>query len=157
LSILEQELRRELVRFGTWVSRSGQTPGTTGNLLVRLDDERRLATPTGMSKALMKQTDMVITDLRGRLISGSRNVTSEIGMHVAIYVRRSDVQAVIHSHPPIATAFAGSGRAIDEVLCQEPIMTLGTVPLAQYATTGTDEVGASLGPHIATRDAIMAQ
>jgi L-fuculose-phosphate aldolase len=155
LSILEQELRRDIVRFGRWISRLGHTPGTAGNLSVRLDQERLLATPTGMSKALMKPCDIVITDLRGKLLSGPRNVTSEIGMHVAIYDQRPNVQAVIHSHPPIATAFACAGRALDEVLCQESIMTLGVVPLARYATTGTDEVGASLSPHIATHDAIL--
>ena len=151
----EVKLRRELVRFSKWISRLGFAPGTSGNLSVRLDHERLLATPTGVSKALMRTTDVVIVDLQGRLLSGTRKVTSEIGMHLAIYAQRQDVNAVIHSHPPIATAFACSGRALEEVLCQEAIMTVGTVPLARYATTGTDDVASSLWPYIPEHDAIL--
>ena len=79
---------------------------------------------------------MVIVDLRGRLLAGTRKVTSELSMHLAVYEQREDIKAVIHSHPPIATAFACAGRGLDEMLCQEAVMTLGVVPLARYATTG---------------------
>jgi L-fuculose-phosphate aldolase len=153
----EEELRKELVRFSKWVSRLGFAPGTSGNLSVRLDQDRLLITPTGVSKALVRRADMVIVDLQGRLLSGTRSVTSEVGMHLAIYEKRADVQAVVHSHPPIATAFACSGRALDEMLCQEAAMTVGSIPLAAYATTGTDEVAASLRPYIAEHDAILLE
>ncbi len=151
----EEQLRRELMRFSRMLSRLGFTPGTSGNLSVRLGSESLLVTPTGMSKGLVKATDMVIVDLQGRLLAGTRNVTSEIGMHLAVYEGRSDVAAVVHAHPATATAFACSGRALDEMLCQEAVMTLGSVPLAQYATTGTQEVAASLSPYLATNDAIL--
>jgi L-fuculose-phosphate aldolase len=156
-SSFEGELRKDLVRFSRWLSRLGFAPGTSGNLSVRLDQDRLLITPTGVSKALVRRADMVITDLQGRLLCGTRNVTSEVGMHLAIYAKRPDVQAVIHSHPPIATAFACSGRALDEVLCQEAVMTVGLIPLAPYATTGTDEVAASLRAYISDHDAILLE
>lgn len=151
----EGELRRELVRFSKWLSRLGFTPGTSGNLSVRLDSERLLVTPTGVSKYLLKADDMVIVDLDGRLLAGTRNVTSEISMHLAVYKHRQEVHAVTHSHPPIATAFACSGRALDQMLCQEAVMTIGAVPLASYATTGTDEVAASLVPLLSGHEAIL--
>jgi L-fuculose-phosphate aldolase len=151
----EKQLRRDLVRFSKWLSRLGFTPGTSGNLSVRLDEHRLLVTPTGMSKYLLTAADMVIVDLHGRLLDGTRKVTSEISMHLAVYQNREEVRAVIHSHPPIATAFACAGRALDEMLCQEAVMTLGVVPLAEYATTGTDEVAASLAPFIPEHDAIL--
>jgi L-fuculose-phosphate aldolase len=151
----ENDLRRDLVRFSKWLYRLGFTPGTSGNLSVRLDRHRLLVTPTGVSKALLKAADMVIVDLNGTLLAGTRNVTSEISMHLAVYHRREEVEAVVHSHPPIATAFACSGRALNEILCQEAVMTLGAVPLAQYATTGTDEVAASLAPLIPGHEAIL--
>ena len=152
---MECELRRDLVRFGRWMSRLGFTPGTSGNLSVRLDEQRLLVTPTGVSKYLMKSADMVIVDLQGRLLAGTRQVTSEIGMHLAVYQNRPDVTAVVHAHPPIATAFACAGRSLNEMLCQEAVMTLGAVPLAQYATTGTSEVAASLVPYLADHDSIL--
>lgn len=151
----EYELRRDLVRFSKWLSRLGFTPGTSGNLSVRLDEHRLLVTPTGASKYLLTPTDMVIVDLQGQQLAGSRKVTSEVSMHLAVYQHRNDVAAVIHSHPPIATAFACAGRALDEMLCQEAVMTLGVVPLAKYATTGTDEVATSLIPLIPGHEAIL--
>jgi len=155
MSISEPELRGELVRFSKWLSRLGYMPGTAGNLSVRLDEERLLITPTGMSKFLLEPSDMVIVDLEGRFLSGTRKVTSEVGMHLAIYEVRNDISAVIHAHPPIATGFACAGKGLDEVLCQEGVMTLGAVPLAEYATTGTGEVAASLGPFLRGHEAIL--
>jgi L-fuculose-phosphate aldolase len=135
--------------------RLGFMPGTSGNLSLRLDSNRILATPTGRSKFLLRSEDMVIVDLEGRQLSGTRRVTSEIGMHLAVYRLRPDANAVIHSHPPIATGFACSGRPLDEPLCSEAIMTLGVVPLAPYATTGTDDLAASLEPLIPEHTAIL--
>jgi L-fuculose-phosphate aldolase len=154
---IEQELRRDLVRFSRWLSRLGYTPGTSGNLSARLDYDRILVTPTGISKGLVKRQDLVIVDREGRLLEGTRKVTSEIGMHLAIYAQRPDVEAVIHSHPPIATAFACSGRALDEILCQESVMTVGIVPLARYATTGTNEVAESLRLFVPEHEAILLE
>ncbi len=151
----ERELRRQLSRFSRWLHRLGFAPGTSGNLSVVLDDRRILATPTGCSKALLRPADMVIVDRDGRFLSGTRNVTSEIGMHLAVYRGRTDVNAVVHAHPPIATGFASCGLALDAPLCAELIMTLGAIPLAPYATTGTDEVGASLQPFLHDHDAIL--
>jgi L-fuculose-phosphate aldolase len=130
-------------------------PGTAGNLSVRLDASRLLVTPTGVSKFLLRSADMVIVDLEGRQLNGHRRMTSEVSMHLAIYRHRADVTAVVHSHPPIATAFACVGRGLDEMLCQEAVMTLGVVPLATYAATGTEEVAGSLTPLIPDHDAIL--
>ena len=151
----EEELRRCLVTFGRRLYRLGFMPGTSGNLSVRLDEARLLVTPTGLSKYLLRSADMVIVDLSGRQLAGARKVTSELGMHLAIYRSRPDVNAVIHSHPPIATGFACTGRPLDEPLCSEAIMALGTVPLAPYATTGTDGVAESLAPLIPGHSAIL--
>jgi L-fuculose-phosphate aldolase len=150
-----QDYRRDLVSFGRWLYRKGFTPGTSGNLSVRLQDGSILATPTGCSKNLMRSDDMVVVDLDGRHLSGVRKVTSEIGMHLAVYRLRPDIRAVVHAHPPIATGFACAGRALDEPLCAEAIMTLGPVPLAPYATTGTDALAASLAHLIPGHSAIL--
>src|ERR1700756_1098446 len=140
------DLKRDIVHFRKRLYQLGYMPGMSGNLSVRLEDGRLLATPTGKSKFALQCEDLVGVGLDGRQLEGVRRVTSEIGMHVAIYRERVDVQAVIHSHPPIATAFACAGRSMDRMLCQEAVLALGTVPLASYATTGTDEVAESLAP-----------
>jgi L-fuculose-phosphate aldolase len=151
----EEELRQDMVLFGKLLHRLGFMPGTSGNLSIRLDRDRLLVTPTSMSKFLLTPEDIVIVDLDGRQLEGSRNVTSELSMHLAVYHHRDDVGAVVHSHPPVATAFACAGRGLEEMLCQEAVMTLGVVPLAAYATTGTSEVAASLVPFLPFHDAIL--
>jgi L-fuculose-phosphate aldolase len=151
----EDELRRNLVKFGKWLYRLGFMPGSSGNLSVRLNRDWILATPTGCSKYLLKPEDMVVVDLEGRQISGSRKVTSEIAIHLAAYHVRADVSAVIHAHPPLATGFACAGRALDEPLCSEAVMILGPVPLAPYATTGTNDLAASLSSLIPDHTAIL--
>src|SRR5947209_5984829 len=102
LNLIQTDLRKQLVRFGRWVHRLGYTPGTAGNLSARIDSQLILATPTGCSKSMLRPSDMVIVDNEGNKISGSRNVTSEIEMHLAVYRIRPDIQAIVHTHPPIA-------------------------------------------------------
>ncbi len=151
----EEELRHDLVRYSRWLYRLGYAPATAGNLSVRLDQRTLLVTPTGASKHLLRGSDMVLVDLEGHHCEGARNPTSELGMHLAFYRQREDVRAVIHAHPPIATAFACAGHALDELLSQEAAMILGPVPLAPYATTGTDEVADSLRPLIPAYDTVL--
>lgn len=151
----EDELRRNLVKFGRWLYRLGFMPGSSGNLSVRVNHDCILVTPTGCSKYLLKPEDMVLVDLEGRQLSGSRKATSEIAIHLAAYQARTDVNAVIHAHPPLATGFACAGRALDEPLCSEAVMILGPVPLAPYATTGTDDLAASLATLIPDHTAIL--
>jgi len=145
----------ELVYFGKLLHLGTFVAATDGNLSLRLDDHRILATPTGIGKAMMHVSDIVIVDETGAKLKGSRAVSSEIGMHLTIYNLRPDIKAVVHAHPCTATAFACSGIALDEPLCSELIMTLGTVPLAPYGTTGTSELSQSLLPFIPYYNAIL--
>jgi L-fuculose-phosphate aldolase len=151
----EHQHREDLVHFGKLIHQQGFVSSCDGNLSVRLDDERVLATPTGVSKGMMHTSDMVIVDLTGRRIEGQRDVSSEIAMHLTIYRMRPDIQAVLHAHPPTATGFASAGIALDQPICSEVVVTLGAVPLAEYGTTGTPELSASLLPYVRDYDAIL--
>lgn len=151
----EHALRRELVRFGKMLHSQCFVSATDGNLSVRLDKERVLVTPTCISKGMMKPEHMVVVDLNGTKLSGSQNPTSEIMMHLTIYRMRPDVNAVVHAHPCTATGFASAGIALDEPLCSEVVITLGSVPLAPYATTGSMALSDSLRPYIPFHDAIL--
>ena len=122
----------EIVRYGKLLHQTGLVAATDGNLSVRLGDGTFLCTPTLMSKGMMTTDDLVIVDSRGHKVSGVRNVSSEIAMHLFIYRNRPDVGAVVHAHPPTATGFAAAGMPLDSALCSEIAITLGTVPLANY-------------------------
>jgi L-fuculose-phosphate aldolase len=152
----EAEVRKQLVEFGKRVHEQGFVAACDGNLSVRLSDDRVLATPSGVSKGMMTEADMVLVDMSGRNVRPEeRQVSSEILMHLTIYRMRPDVRAVVHAHPVTATAFACSGMPLDDPICSEAIVSLGAVPLAEYATTGTPELSESLLPHIPDYDAIL--
>jgi L-fuculose-phosphate aldolase len=151
----EREHREEIVRVGKLLWERGYVAATDGNISVRLDGSRFLATPTGMSKGMMRSEDLVLVDADGRKHHGTRNVSSEIAMHMLIYRMRPDVSAVVHAHPPTATGFAAAGIALDEPLISETVIGLGCVPLARYGTPGTRELTETLEPLITEYDAIL--
>jgi L-fuculose-phosphate aldolase len=151
----EDTHRREICTAGRWIHARHFAPATDGNISVRLDDSRILATPTCVSKGMMTPDDLVITDLQGQLVSGQHRPSSELGMHLLIYQQRPDVHAICHAHPPIATGFAAAGIPLDSAILSEAVLSLGCVPLAPYATPGTPELCDSIAPLLRNYDAIL--
>lgn len=154
MKTLEQH-KDDIVRFSKMLHQCGLVAATDGNLSVRLEDGRVLSTPTLMSKGMIKADDLVVVDEGGKKISGQREVSSEIAMHLFIYRKRPDVNAVVHAHPPTATGYAAAGIPLDAALCSEIIVTLGSVPLASYETPGTPELAEALAPLIPDHQAIL--
>ncbi len=135
----------EIVRVGRLLAEGRYVVAGEGNLSVRLDAGRFLITPAGARKGELAPEDVVAVDLDGRAVSGPRRPSSEWRLHAEIYRRRPDAGAVCHAHPPNATAFACARRTPPPSLLPEALLLLGDeVPLAPYATPGTDEVAASL-------------
>jgi L-fuculose-phosphate aldolase len=151
----ETQARHDLAQFGKKLHDAGHVAATDGNLSVRLDDGRILATPTGMSKGMMHPEDMVIVDLDGQKCCGERNPSSEVGMHLLVYRTRPDINAVVHAHPVTATGFAAAGMSLEEPLVSEIVISLGAVPLAKYGTPGTPELTDALLPFVPDYDAIL--
>ena len=151
----ERQYREQIVRYGRMLHERCFVAATDGNLSVRLDENRILATPTCMSKGSMRTSDMVIVDRDGRLLSGKRRVSSEIAMHLLIYRLRPDVQGIVHAHPPTATGFAAAGVPLNQPLVCEVVIGLGSIPLAKYGTPGTPELTNALEPLVPHYDAIL--
>ena len=151
----ERQHRDEIVRYGRMLHDQGYVAATDGNLSVRLQDGTVLTSPTCVGKGMMDPDDLVVVDLTGRKVRGHRQPSSEIAMHLLIYRMRPDVHGVVHAHPPTATGFAAAGLALDEPLVSEIVITLGSVPLAPYATPGTPALCESLSPLVADHDAIL--
>jgi L-fuculose-phosphate aldolase len=133
----------------------GYVAANDGNVSVRLSEDRVLATPTGMSKGFLNRSDLVVTDMHGRALGGKRAPTSEIRMHIRAYELRSDIGAVVHAHPPYATAFAVVGIPLTECVLPEVILSIGSVPLADYGTPSTEEVPRSIESVVAGCDAFL--
>src|SRR5437763_3326377 len=98
----EREYRQDIVDIGRVVYQKGWVAANDGNITIRLDGNRILATPTGVSKGMMHPDDLIIVDMKGNKIAGRKERTSEILMHLTVYEMRPDVQAVLHAHPPVA-------------------------------------------------------
>jgi L-fuculose-phosphate aldolase len=133
----------------------GYVAANDGNVSVRLSNDRLLTTPTGMSKGFLSRSDLVVTDMSGQKVSGKRQPTSEIKMHLKAYELRQDVGAVVHAHPPYATAFAVAGIPLVECLLPEVIVSIGSVPLAHYGTPSTEEVPRSIESVVTECDAFL--
>jgi L-fuculose-phosphate aldolase len=151
----EDQLRSDIVEVGRRLWTRGFVASNDGNISVRLDGDRILTTPTGVSKGFMTTDMMVITDRAGRKLSGERNASSELKMHLAVYDLRPDVQAVVHSHPPLATGFAVAGIPLDKAVLAEVICTLGCIPIADYATPSTAELPAAVAQYIKAHDGLL--
>ena len=151
----EDEHRRDICTVGRWIHHRSFVVSTDGNISVRLDAGRLLTSPTAISKGMMSPDDLVITDRQGRKMAGRREPSSELAMHRLIYNRRPDVNAVVHAHPPAATAYAAAGIPLNKALLSELIIALGCIPVAQYGTPGTQELSDALEPMVQHYDAIL--
>jgi L-fuculose-phosphate aldolase len=155
MPLTEKEHRQNIVEVGRMVYAKGWVASNDGNISIRLDENRILATPTGVSKGMMQPEDLIVCDLNGNKIEGRGERTSEIAMHTTVYSMRPDVQAVVHSHPPVSTGFAVAGRALNLAICPEVVIGLGCVPLAEYGLPGTPAVTQGMLPYIPKFDALL--
>src|SRR3954447_22900120 len=151
----EREYREDICKIGELVFQKGWVAANYGNITIRLDTDRILATPTGVCKGMMQPDDLIIVDMKGNKISGRLKGTSEIAMHTTVYGLRPDIRSVVHAHPPVATGYATAGRTLNLALLPEVIIGLGCVPLADYGLLGTDALTAPMLPLIPKYDALM--
>jgi L-fuculose-phosphate aldolase len=134
-----QTIKRDIVEVGRRVYARGYVASNDGNISARLDARRVVITPTGVSKGFMKEDDMLVVDMDGKVVGGSGKPSSEIFMHLSIYKARPDVNGVCHAHPPYATGFAVAGIPLDKCILPEVIIVLGGIPIVEYGTPGTEE------------------
>jgi L-fuculose-phosphate aldolase len=151
----EEQLRADIVEIGRRLHARAYVASNDGNISVRLDDDRLLTTPKGVSKGFMTPDMMVITDLDGHKVAGGRDPSSELLMHLAVYRNRPEIAAVVHAHPPTATGFAVAGIALDRAVLAEVVTTLGSIPIAEYGTPSTQELADAVQAHIKVHDGLL--
>lgn len=151
----ESSLRADIVEVGRRMYARGYTASNDGNISVRLGADRLLMTPKGVCKGFMSPDMMCITDLQGRKLEGERDPSSEMLMHLEVYRQRPDVQAVVHAHPPTATGFAVAGIPLDRAVLAEVLTTLGSIPIAEYATPSTRELPEAVRKYIKAHDGML--
>ena len=149
----EDLARGEIVEVGRRLYGRALISGNEGNVSVRLGDAL-LVTPPGVCKGFLTPDMIVKTDLAGRPTDG-RRASTEVLMHTAVYRRRPDALAVVHAHPPVATAFAVAGIALDQPLIAEAVVTLGKVPVIPYGTPSTAELADNVGAAVCQAQALL--
>jgi L-fuculose-phosphate aldolase len=150
----DADLRDQICEIGRRLYGRGFVAANDGNISVRVGDVV-LCTPSMVSKGFLRPDDLCVVDLDGRQLSGRRKRTSEILLHLAIYRTRSDVSAVVHAHPPHATAFAVTGEPVPGRVLPEVELFLGDVPTAPYETPGTERFAASVVPYLAGTNTLL--
>lgn len=148
-------VRQEIVAVCRRLYEKGLIAGPDGNVSVRLSAGSILITPAALSKIDVTPDDLVEVSMDGVRISGYREPSSEVHLHVRLYARRPDVQAVVHAHPPVATGFAVAGEGFESAVLPELVYQMGRVPLVPYATPGTPAVADAFEPFIAGHDAFL--
>jgi len=150
----EQSAGKLICEIGKLLYERSYVVSSDGNVSIRLDDNRVLATPTMTCKGRMDEDCLAVTDMEGKSLT-EKKASSELAMHLLIYKMRPDIKAVCHAHPPHGTAFAVAGLAIDKPILSEVILTLGCVPLTDYGTPSTDELTESMKPFVQHHNALL--
>jgi L-fuculose-phosphate aldolase len=138
----EKTLRNAIVKVCHALAARFFVADTDGNISARLGADRILITPSCFSKADVRAEDLVVCDLDGKKIRGRGVPSIEVQLHLAAYRVRDDVQAVVHAHPPLATAFtlAGVEHLMREPLVPEVVVHFGPIPCVPYSAPGTRQL-----------------
>ncbi len=141
----EIQLRATLCEVGRRLWLRGLVGAAEGNVSVRLSPRQILCTPTGVSKGHLRPDDLVVVDSTGKVVRGGRP-SVETQLHLHIYKRRADCEAIVHAHPPVATATALAGETIPDNVLPESAIVLGSVATVPFAMPGTDQVPKAIDP-----------
>ena len=129
--------------------------GNGGNISVRLGSHYVLCTPTMLSKGDLEPADICLSDLDGNILAGDRTRTSELLLHLEIYKANPKARAVVHCHPPYATAFAITGSAPPSGLITEYEIFIGPAAVAPYETPGTQAFAETVLPYVMDHNTIL--
>jgi L-fuculose-phosphate aldolase len=153
--IPERKLRAEIAACARLLHEMRFVANHDGNVSARMSDARFLCTPTAVSKRLIREDDILAVDDKGQKLTGSGRPFSELGLHLAAYAARPEVGAVVHAHPPCATAFGISGEVLSPAILPEAVVSLGAeIPTAPLTLPGEKAVQA-LKPLLVKADAFL--
>lgn len=148
--------RIKVLEKGKEILATNLTVGTWGNISCRVPGEDYIAiTPSGMNYNLLEPEDIVILDFNGIIMTGTRKPSIEVPLHLAIYKARIDVQAIIHTHSPYATAMATARKAIPGAVEDLVQIVGGNVRVNEYALPGTEQLGISTVKALEGRNAVL--
>ena len=160
-----EHIKEEICDIGRRLYHRGFAAANDGNISCRIDENRIVCTPTGISKGFMTPDDLCIVDMDANQLANPRTSfspspsgrlpTSEVLLHITIMQHRSDVKSVVHCHPPHATAFGMVREAVPQYLMPEAEINLGEVPITKYTLPGGQEFADTILPFVDKSDIII--
>ncbi len=151
----DYEAKKQIIAIGKRMYDKGFVASNDGNISCRVGPNTIWTTPTGVSKGFMTPDMLVKMNFDGKVLMGKLKPSSEVKMHLRVYNENPDVMAVTHAHPPVATSFAIAGISLDRAILPEAVVNLGSVPIAHYATPGSQDVPDSIAPYCNTHNAVL--
>lgn len=151
----DKEAKKAIIDIGQRMYVRAFVAANDGNISVKVGKNEVWATPTGVSKGFMKKSMLVKVDLDGNVIEGNTKPSSELKMHLRAYKENEDIKAVVHAHPPICTAFSIARLPLDSPVLAEAIITLGDIPITEYAELGSKEVPELIAPYCHTHNGVI--
>lgn len=151
----DYEAKKAIIEAGKRMYNKGFVASNDGNISCKVGPNTIWATPTGVSKGFMTPDMLVKVNFDGKVLMGKSKPSSEIKMHFRVYEENPNVMAVTHAHPPVATSFAIAGISLDRAILPEAVVNLGSVPIAHYATPGSQDVPDSIAPYCNSHNAVL--
>jgi L-fuculose-phosphate aldolase len=130
------------------------TVSAGGNMSLRLNEKEFIITPSGRNKGLLRPEDMVLMNLKGKVLSDGKP-SMEKGFHIALYKADPDTYAVVHCHPLHCTALAVTGERLKSALTPEGVILLGEVPMIGYFTPGSKKLVEAVAEHASSKAMLM--
>ncbi|MCD6426786.1 MAG: class II aldolase/adducin family protein [Caldisericaceae bacterium] len=151
---MKRAIKEEIANMGKRLYERRLNGGYGGNISVK-DDEVIYITPSGLPKDILQYSDIIVMDFKGNVLEGTGKPSSEMLFHILIYKTREDVNAIIHSHPPLATGFAIAGKEIPPGIHEESTIVLGKVPVLPYEVTSSKELAKNVSDALSKSNAAL--
>ena len=154
MEFLQQGSKEEILYWSKRLYQKGMSPSTSGNISTKFKDGI-LISASGVCLNDMDENDVVLIDYNGNLVSGNKKPSSEKIMHSEIYTRRDDINAVIHCHCPLITAFAVAGVEMTKPILPDFALVFGKVPIIPYYCPSSIELATTVGDMFENYSAVL--
>jgi L-fuculose-phosphate aldolase len=153
--LTDAETREQLLWVAQEMLRTNLVEGTAGNVAARLPDGNAVLTPSSLDYLEMTLDDLVVCDIEGNVLEGHRSPTSEKSLHLTALRDHPEIGATMHCHAKFSTMFALTRTPIPAVIEEFDVFVGGDVDVAEYRTTGTDELAVEVASHVGKKAAVL--
>lgn len=152
-----QAAKAEILDYCLQSMKYGLNFNTQGNISIRVPDEpdRFLITAHDLEYDKMTTDDVILVDSQSNVIEGDGEPSSEVTVHMAVYRRRPDVNAIVHSEPVFSNVWGVVGEPVTGALVNMVIYTRGDVPVMPFALSNRTEFGDAMCDVMGDRNAVI--